>query len=577
MILMNLLMTVLAFFLRPPTHHVTLEYEPNSVDTKYGSEKRLAPRTRQGIKWNSRYCNNKKWQLPKVASTNFFYRATDTGQSFQRVTFQDAAKWVGGLTIKQKYFRERKVVKAERRNTQERVYTTYAKQCQKVDRTTIAKRSSQEVLIWKSSDFNTGGVSWLRSNYQVCSCWSSLLCRLWSVNLDQQVDPRAHNLRIFQKFQYTHFIYYTQVSYSQRIVPSIALTLIDIIPWRIFQNFQYTHFIYYTQVSYSQRIVPSIALTLIDIIPWGYPMLPSPAPTGTFSCIRVQPFDPKPHHRDNQKVAYGLFGFTLFMRLRACKNLESLKSSILTVWFVKLISNIVKWVSVKCIGMRFFNGYHNGSHRKAFEVSCCLLDDNRCTEKVPTSILGMLLANLYYESKKILIALGMGDPTAFSCFTTTNVAENPVVDVLSSQKFNGYSPTVILNICGCVCLGRIYRKLKGLWNGLIGVLVKSWQMGQNDQRKAVSLAKMGLPLALISLLIFWNEPLSDISEHYVWDILIGFFKEWFDTLIGEGLGVFANVVKMVHGLVVLHGYEGETTVVNALITAYFGSGSFGEG
>ena len=69
-------------------------------------------------------------------------------------------------------------------------------------------------------------------------------------------------------------------------------------------------------------------------------------------------------------------------------------------------------------------------------------------------------------------------------------------------------------------MGRIYRKLKGLWNGLIGVLVNSWQMGQNDQRKAVSLAKMGLPLALISLLIFWNEPLSDISEHYVWGMLI---------------------------------------------------------
>ncbi|PWA92950.1 Aminotransferase, class I/classII [Artemisia annua] len=291
---------------------------------------------------------------------------------------------------------------------------------------------------------------------------------------------------------------------------------------------------------------------------------------------------------------------------------------------------------------------------KAFEVSCCLLGNNRCTEKVPTCILGMLLANLDDETKKRFIALGMGDPTAFSCFTTTNVAENPVVDALSSQKFNGYSPT----ICGCICLGRIYRKLKGLWNGLIGVLVNSWQMGQNDQRKAVSLAKMGLPLALISLLIFCNEPLSDISEHYVWDILIGFkekeknvspgFKEkriyrklkglwngligvlvnswqmgqndqrkavslakmglplalisllifcneplsdisehfvcdiligffFRNGLIGEGFGEFVNVVKMVHGLVVLHGYEGETTVVNALITVYFGSGCFGEG
>ncbi|GKB77298.1 pentatricopeptide repeat-containing protein, partial [Tanacetum coccineum] len=40
---------------------------------------------------------------------------------------------------------------------------------------------------------------------------------------------------------------------------------------------------------------------------------------------------------------------------------------------------------------------------------------------------------------------------------------------------------------------------------------------------------------------------------------------------------FANVVKMVHGLVVLYGYEPETTVVNALITTYFGSWCFREG
>lgn len=57
-------------------------------------------------------------------------------------------------------------------------------------------------------------------------------------------------------------------------------------------------------------------------------------------------------------------------------------------------------------------------------------------------ILGLLMANLDYENKKRVISLGMGDPTAFSCFTTTSVAEDAVVDALTSQKFNGYSPTV---------------------------------------------------------------------------------------------------------------------------------------
>ncbi|KAK1418078.1 hypothetical protein QVD17_27217 [Tagetes erecta] len=56
-------------------------------------------------------------------------------------------------------------------------------------------------------------------------------------------------------------------------------------------------------------------------------------------------------------------------------------------------------------------------------------------------ILGMLMASIDDEKKR-LISLGMGDPTAFSCFTTTSVAEDAVVDALSSHKFNGYSPTV---------------------------------------------------------------------------------------------------------------------------------------
>ena len=59
-------------------------------------------------------------------------------------------------------------------------------------------------------------------------------------------------------------------------------------------------------------------------------------------------------------------------------------------------------------------------------------------------ILGLLMANLDDddEKKKRVISLGMGDPTAFSCFTTTCVAENAVVEALTCQKFNGYSPTV---------------------------------------------------------------------------------------------------------------------------------------
>ncbi|MFS7980446.1 putative aminotransferase, class-I, pyridoxal-phosphate-binding, aminotransferase, class I/classII [Helianthus anomalus] len=56
-------------------------------------------------------------------------------------------------------------------------------------------------------------------------------------------------------------------------------------------------------------------------------------------------------------------------------------------------------------------------------------------------ILGTLMASVD-EKKKRLISLGMGDPTAYSCFTTNTVVQDSVVQTLESQKFNGYSPTV---------------------------------------------------------------------------------------------------------------------------------------
>ncbi|KVH93065.1 probable aminotransferase TAT2 [Cynara cardunculus var. scolymus] len=57
-------------------------------------------------------------------------------------------------------------------------------------------------------------------------------------------------------------------------------------------------------------------------------------------------------------------------------------------------------------------------------------------------ILGILMASIDEDKKRRLISLGMGDPTAFSCFTTTDIAQDAVVQTLQSRKFNGYSPTV---------------------------------------------------------------------------------------------------------------------------------------
>ncbi|CAI0440940.1 unnamed protein product [Linum tenue] len=46
------------------------------------------------------------------------------------------------------------------------------------------------------------------------------------------------------------------------------------------------------------------------------------------------------------------------------------------------------------------------------------------------------------NKEKSVISLGMGDPSAYSCFQVPPVASQAVAEALHSHKFNGYSPTV---------------------------------------------------------------------------------------------------------------------------------------
>ncbi|KAK4850828.1 hypothetical protein QYF36_010121 [Acer negundo] len=54
-------------------------------------------------------------------------------------------------------------------------------------------------------------------------------------------------------------------------------------------------------------------------------------------------------------------------------------------------------------------------------------------------ILSLLMQNV--DDKRPVISLGMGDPSAHSCFTTTHVAPSAVSHALQSSTFNGYAPT----------------------------------------------------------------------------------------------------------------------------------------
>lgn len=58
------------------------------------------------------------------------------------------------------------------------------------------------------------------------------------------------------------------------------------------------------------------------------------------------------------------------------------------------------------------------------------------------SVLYMLMSKLNQSDTRPVIPLGHGDPSAFPCFRTSQVAEDAIVDSIRSAKFNGYGPTV---------------------------------------------------------------------------------------------------------------------------------------
>jgi len=57
------------------------------------------------------------------------------------------------------------------------------------------------------------------------------------------------------------------------------------------------------------------------------------------------------------------------------------------------------------------------------------------------SVVKFLKENINEDDHRLAISLGVGDPSGFECFRTTNIAEDAIVGAVRSAKFNSYAPT----------------------------------------------------------------------------------------------------------------------------------------
>ncbi|KAJ9140716.1 hypothetical protein P3X46_031326 [Hevea brasiliensis] len=71
----------------------------------------------------------------------------------------------------------------------------------------------------------------------------------------------------------------------------------------------------------------------------------------------------------------------------------------------------------------------------------------------------------------------------------------------------------------CCCCQSLSGWIINFWNGLQDGAVELYKMGHTDPRKVFFAIKMGLSLALVSLVIFFKEPPNNVNQYSIWAIL----------------------------------------------------------
>ncbi|KAM6548142.1 hypothetical protein CsatB_019818 [Cannabis sativa] len=165
-----------------------------------------------------------------------------------------------------------------------------------------------------------------------------------------------------------------------------------------------------------------------------------------------------------------------------------------------------------------------------------------------------------------------------------NFAEKSKERLLFLGSFKGINDDVVIDEerrwgC-CTCFQSMNKTMNKLLKDSVDFAGKAWEMGRTDPRKAIYAMKMGLAMALVSLLIFWKDSYHNIDQYSVWAILTVIVMFEFSigaTLIkgfNRGLGTLmaAILAFLFAQLSLLAGKRGDVVIVISIfIVAFFAS------